>query len=92
MKVHVAIINASGRRFTLAGATHEELIGKIANWCRAQPVWAPPHIINTEEIDKLTDKNAMETYFQLNQSDGYDLFENEIELPDIDPLGLVDKA
>lgn len=86
MNIHVAIISAGGMRFTRVAATSDEALKKIANWCRAQSVWAPPHIISTEEIDKLSDDEAVETYFRLNQNDSYELFEDEIELPAVAPL------
>lgn len=83
MKIYLAAITHKNGLNLLAGGSKEELLWKLAGYCKAQPLtdWCGETVPSREEIDAMSDEQVVETYFTGHPSEFVDEDSDDIKAP-----------
>lgn len=71
MKIYLATISHKHGTNMYAGGTKEELLHKLAGYCRDQPLthWCGSAQVSEERLNAMTDLEVVEAYFQDHPSE-----------------------
>lgn len=77
MLIHMGAVTTSQRMSMFAGTSEKEVIAKIADWCRQQPIqnWADKAIL-AEDAGEETPQKTVDAYFTGHATDRYALDSN----------------